>query len=105
MIVARLTVHVRDLTQFLPFVTRILFYTSGVLFDVDTDLQGPPVGGRGCTTSTRVYQVLQIARLGPDGQTRPTTRCTGGTSRSGRVVTFVGGLLFFWVAEERYGRD
>jgi teichoic acid transport system permease protein len=21
------------------------------------------------------------------------------------VVAFVGGLLFFWVAEERYGRD
>ena len=40
---ARLTVHVRDLTQLLPFVSRILFYTSGVLFDVSDIFDRFPV--------------------------------------------------------------
>ncbi|WP_368738617.1 ABC transporter permease, partial [Escherichia coli] len=39
-ICARITVHVRDFTNLLPLVGRVLFYTSGVLFSVDR-LLGP----------------------------------------------------------------
>ena len=35
LICARLTVHIRDFTQILPLITRMLFYTSGVLFGVE----------------------------------------------------------------------
>mgnify|MGYP006208732511 CR=1 FL=1 len=35
LITARLTVHFRDLTQLLPFVSRFFFYTSGTFFSVE----------------------------------------------------------------------
>ncbi|MFT4297152.1 MAG: ABC transporter permease [Micropruina sp.] len=103
MIAARLTVHVRDLTQILPFVNRILFYTSGVLFAVDRIFSSHPWVVQ-VYDFHPLYQVLQIAR--------------GLLMNAGHyslhywayfalwsVLVFVVGLLFFWVAEERYGRD
>jgi teichoic acid transport system permease protein len=100
---ARLTVHVRDLTQLLPFVSRILFYTSGVLFSVDTLFKEYPVVVR-LYDFHPLYQVLQMARAA----------LMGGHNYDPMywvyfsvwsVVAFVTGLLFFWVAEERYGRE
>lgn len=103
MIAARLTVHVRDLTQLLPFISRILFYTSGVLFDVNRIFNDHPWVVR-VYDFQPIYQVLQMARA-----------CLmGGHGYNGMywlyfsiwsVVMFVVGLVFFWVAEERYGRD
>jgi teichoic acid transport system permease protein len=103
LIAARLTVHVRDLTQLLPFISRILFYTSGVLFDVSKILNDHPALVR-LYDFHPLYQVLQMARA----------LLMGGTNYDPMywvyfsiwaVATFVVGLLFFWAAEERYGRD
>lgn len=102
MIAARLTVHVRDLTQILPFINRILFYTSGVLFAVDRIFRAHPWAIE-LYDFHPLYQVLQIAR----------GLLMGGSYELHywlyfaiwSVVMFVAGLLFFWVAEERYGRD
>lgn len=100
---ARLTVHVRDLTQLLPFVSRILFYTSGVLFDVSRIFTDHPSVVR-LYDFHPLYQVLQMARAA----------LMGGHEYDPlywvyfsvwSVALFVTGLLFFWVAEERYGRD
>lgn len=103
MIAARLTVHVRDLTQVLPFVNRLLFYTSGVLFAVDRILEAYPWVVR-LYDFHPIYQVLQIARglLMRDGGYPPTYWLYFGIWS---IVLFVAGLLFFWVAEERYGRE
>jgi len=38
--VARLTTHVRDTSQILPFVFRLLLYGSGVIFNVDSYAEG-----------------------------------------------------------------
>ncbi|MEO6472206.1 MAG: ABC transporter permease, partial [Aeromicrobium sp.] len=35
LITARLTVHFRDLSQLLPFITRLIFYTTGIFFSFD----------------------------------------------------------------------
>lgn len=103
MIAARLTVHVRDLTQLLPFVSRILFYTSGVLFDVNRIFDKSPWVVR-VYDFHPLYQLLTMAR----------DALMGGYSYNKdywiyftvwAVVTFVVGVVFFWVAEERYGRD
>jgi len=32
---ARLTIHLRDIAQLIPFITRIIFYMSGIFFLVD----------------------------------------------------------------------
>jgi teichoic acid transport system permease protein len=103
LIAARLTVHLRDLTQLLPFISRILFYTSGVLFDVNRIFDRAPWAVV-LYDFHPLYQVLQMAR----------DALMGGHDYNHlywlyfsiwTVVTLVFGLLFFWVAEERYGRD
>ena len=103
MIAARLTVHVRDLTQILPFVNRILFYTSGVLFAVDRIFAAHPWVVR-LYDFHPLYQVLQIARglLMNEGHYSLHYWAYFGLWSA---LMFVVGLLFFWVAEERYGRD
>lgn len=103
MIAARLTVHVRDLTQLLPFISRILFYTSGVLFNVDRVLEGYPWAVR-LFDFHPIYQVLQLARSTLMG-THTANPAYWWWFAGWSVVTFAVGLLFFWVAEERYGRD
>jgi len=100
---ARLTVHVADLSQLLPFVSRVLFYTSGVLFSVDRILASYPWAVR-LYDFHPLYQVLQMARhYLIDGAAFPSHYWIFFSLTS--VVVFVSGALFFWVAEERYGRD
>ena len=103
LIAARLTVHVQDLSQLLPYLSRILFYTSGVLFDVSKIFQAHPAVMR-LYDFYPLYQVLQMAR----------SSLMGGSSYDPMywvyfsiwsVGLFTFGLVYFWVAEERYGRD
>ncbi len=103
LIAARLTVHLRDLVQLLPFISRILFYTSGVLFNVDTIFQAHPWVMR-IYDFNPIYQVLQMARAA----------LMGGHDYNPMYwlyfscwsILSVGvGLVFFWAAEERYGRE
>ena len=102
MIAARLTVHVRDLTQLLPFITRLLFYTSGELFNVSRIFDQWPWVIR-LYDFHPVYQVLQLARSVLMGIEVDSNYWLYFSIYA--VVTFVVGLVFFWVAEERYGRD
>lgn len=103
LIAARLTVHVRDLTQLLPFVSRILFYTSGVLFDVNRIFDRYPVVLE-LYNFHPIYQVLQMARAAlMGGHDYPPLYWAYFSAWT--LVTFALGLGFFWVAEERYGRD
>jgi len=102
LIAARLTVHVRDLTQLLPLITRILFYTSGVLFAIDRILKNHPWAVE-LFNFHPIHEMLSIARgvLMPD-MPYPPIYWLYFTIWS--VVVFVAGILFFWSAEERYGR-
>ncbi|WP_197511371.1 ABC transporter permease [Tessaracoccus coleopterorum] len=103
LITARLTVHVSDLTQLLPFISRLLFYMSGVLFAVDKILAGHPVLLR-IFDFYPLYQVLRIARhhlIGAPGYPNSYWVILAVSS----ILVFVGGAVFFWRAEERYGRD
>lgn len=103
LITARLTVHVRDLSQIVPLVSRVVFYTSGIFFDLTRILENQP-------------ELLRLARLNPVHDYIALVR---GFTVSGNeiypymwwvaiaaaVVTFVFGVIFFWRGEERYGRD
>lgn len=101
LICARLTVHVRDLTNLLPLLNRILFYTSGVLFSVDKILNAFPVMVT-LFDFHPIYQTLQIARGCIMGTEYPMEYWAFLSIWSVMVVTF--GVIFFWIAEERYGR-
>ncbi len=103
LVAARLTVHVSDLRQLLPFISRLLFYSSGVLFAVDRILANHPVAMR-VYDFHPIYQVLRIARehlIGANPYPEQYWFLLAGVS----VAMLVFGVLFFWVAEERYGRE
>lgn len=103
LITARLTVHVADLSQLLPFISRLLFYMSGVLFAVDKILANYPVL-LAVFDFYPLYQMLRIARhhlIGAPGYPAQYWAILAVSS----VLIFVVGAVFFWRAEERYGRD
>lgn len=103
MIMARITVHVRDLNKLVPFVSRILFYVSGVFFSVDKIFQVDSIYSQ-LIKLNPIYDFLNLARsylvVGfPQDATLwiPVLLWSFGV--------FIFGLIFFWGAEERYGRD
>ena len=103
LVAARLTVHVTDLTQLLPFISRLLFYTSGVLFAVDRILDKHPAIMRAYDFHP-IYQVLRIARYHTIGG-NPYPEQYWWLLTGFATFMLVFGVLFFWVAEERYGRE
>jgi teichoic acid transport system permease protein len=117
LITARLCVHWRDLNNFLPFITRFFFYTSGIFFSVEERF-GPrppsgaePQGFEGypwlvtLTDYQPVHEFLSLTRsalLDGDGYAFNASYWLFGTLWA--VVLLVFGIWFFWRAEERYGR-
>ncbi|MGO3392428.1 ABC transporter permease [Glutamicibacter arilaitensis] len=101
-ICARITVHVRDFTQILPLVTRMLFYTSGVLFSVDRILNEWPWLVK-VFDFHPLYQTLQLARgmIMNNAEYNPMAWLVVSVWA---IAALVVGLIFFWKAEERYGR-
>lgn len=108
-IAARLTIHIRDITQLIPFITRLIFYVSGIFFAVSTRFSG-----HGFLTSAlkanpvNVYITLaRDALLSRDRHLQgvhadPATWYWG---IGWGLVLFVVGFVFFWRAEGLYGRD
>ncbi|MGL3806084.1 ABC transporter permease [Paeniglutamicibacter sp. R2-26] len=102
LICARITVHVRDFTQFIPLITRMLMYTSGVLFSVDKLLKSMPILET-LFDFHPIYQALQIAR-GSIMNNVEYPAFYWLVLSAWAIVAFVGGVVYFWTAEERYGR-
>src|SRR4051794_14338662 len=99
---ARTTVSVRDFAQLLPFIIRSLFYMSGVFYDVNK-----------FDTHQWLFDIIKInpfhlfiaidrqALLGGDYATTSMWLQAVGWAIGLALVMF----LFFWRAEERYGRE
>ncbi|HPU12802.1 MAG TPA: ABC transporter permease [Aeromicrobium sp.] len=103
--VARMTVHVRDLTNLLPFVTRLFFYTTGIFFALDVRFEGHPKF-LAIMEFQPVYAFLSLSRellLDSDPlydvrlQFWPIIACWS----FGLLIL---GAIYFWAAEEQYGR-
>jgi teichoic acid transport system permease protein len=106
---ARLTIHVRDVAQLIPFITRLLFYVSGIFFAVSekfndhetltTVLKINPVN----VYITLVRDALLSRDHGLEGVHADPSTWQFGIIWG--VVMFAAGFLFFWRAEGLYGRD
>lgn len=101
MIAARATHHVRDVTQILPFIFRLLFYGSGVIFSVEA-----------YTTSNLyrwffyvnpVFDYIAAARWVVLGDPVAAQAVVAGVVWT--LAVPVVGLLWFRGAETEYGRD
>lgn len=103
-ITARLTVHFRDLKKLLPFVTRLLFYTSGLFFSVEERFKDHPTL-LSVADFQPIHEFLTLARgilLGGDAYDVKTEYWLYASAWSFGLLVI--GIVFFWSAEERYGR-
>ena len=103
LIAARLTVQFRDLNKLVPLITRLLFYVSGVFFSLEKVLGQWPVVYH-LFAFNPFYDFIQLTRglvvNGYDPTLTLWLQCIGWA-----VVTPVVGVIFFWRAEEQYGRE
>lgn len=118
-IAARMTIHLRDIAQLIPFVTRMFFYLSGVFVSMPALLHGKATWALQLAEANPVYTFLTLLRvslLGEEsvfavprsdpvqyypfdaGRTWLTAAVWG-------VGLLVAGFLFFWRAEDEYGRE
>jgi len=102
MIAARLTVHTEDVNQLLPFVVRILFYVSGVFWNIDKMIHIHWL--KDILHNNPIHLYMAIARAGLiDGYTVTASDWIVAAVWSVGILAF--GTVFFWLAEEKYGRN
>jgi teichoic acid transport system permease protein len=103
MIAARMSVHFRDIQQVIPFGTRLIFYTSSIFFSVDLIFAERPTL-LAIAHANPVYEFIALCRevliAGP-----PVPPQLWWWAALWTVGVFLFGLVFFWYAEERYGRE
>lgn len=101
LVVARLSVHARDVQQVIPIINRVLFYVSGIFFNVDGALKDFPV----LMTTVHLiptYDFISISRaVLLDSYTAPVLAWIAAPAWA--LVALVFGIIFFWRAEARYG--
>jgi teichoic acid transport system permease protein len=107
-ITARLVVEARDVANLLPFIVRLLLYTSGVFYAIDrfeekfVELGVPWLATVASHQPFALYLDLSRASLTEFREFNPLMWLLG----VGYAILFlVGGFIYFWRAEERYGRD
>ncbi|MEU3412014.1 MULTISPECIES: ABC transporter permease [unclassified Streptomyces] len=106
LIVARMGAKTPDLAQLMPFVLRTWMYASGVMFSINTMLAGRP------EWIVRVLQVNPVAvymdlmrfALIDDYGSVNLPPHVWAIALLWAVLVFAGGFVYFWKAEERYGR-
>lgn len=103
LLVARASAQIRDLAQVLPFVMRAWLYLSGVFFSIPTITANAPAAlgilmsiNPGAVYIDLVRQSLLVEHT-PLPYAWP-------LAVGWAVLLLVGGFLFFWRAEDRYGR-
>lgn len=100
LVAARATSHVRDVEQILPFLFRLLFYASAIIFSADAYIDS---GYRWVFVANPLYCIATAARwalgIGPiDGWILASMMLW-------TVGMLVGGFVWFRAAEATYGRQ
>jgi len=103
-IAARITVHFRDFTQIVPFITRLFFYSTGIFFSLEEYLVDKPEWMLFVARLNPVHDYIALAR-GVLIENSPIVPMHWIVAIVGAVVFFVFGFIYFWKAEEQYGRD
>lgn len=102
MVAARLTVHTEDVNQLLPFVVRILFYVSGVFWNIDKMIHIHWLNI--VLHNNPIHLYMAIARAGMiDGYSVTASDWLIAAVWAVGMLAF--GTVFFWRAEEKYGRN
>ena len=100
-VVARLGARVPDMTEILPFVSRLWMYTSGVMYSLTLVTRGHAPWVSSVMTLNPGYVYLLLARHALLGT--PATAMNWLVGLAWAVGTLVMSYLYFWRGEEEYG--
>jgi teichoic acid transport system permease protein len=106
MIMARAGAKTPDIAQLMPFVLRTWMYTSGVMYSIDNLTQNSPQYVKILLDINPVTVYIDLARFAlidsfTSAQLPPHVWIMAVTWA---VVVGFGGYVYFWKAEEQYGR-
>ncbi|WP_436771651.1 ABC transporter permease [Yinghuangia sp. YIM S09857] len=104
MIVARFGATVTDINQLIPFLMRTWLYVSGVFYSIATFTEDAPSWVRHALESNPASVYIELVRdsLIESHVTIPAHTWLLGVGWA--LVVGIGGFVYFWRAEERYGR-
>jgi teichoic acid transport system permease protein len=103
LIFARITSRVRDMEQLLPFALRTWMYASGVFFVIQEFDRNAPLAAKVVLEGNPAAVYIEIVR-GALMASHPAAPHAWPLAVFWAFVTFVAGFVYFWRAEERYGR-
>ncbi|MGW3914572.1 ABC transporter permease [Streptomyces sp. NPDC005070] len=106
LIVARMGAKTPDLAQLMPFIMRTWMYASGVMFSISTMLAGRPewIARVLQANPAAVYMdLMRFALIDGYGASNLPPHVWA-IAVFWAVATALGGFVYFWKAEERYGR-
>lgn len=103
LVAARLNMQLQDLGKLIPFANRVIFYTSGIFFSIENLLAGNPTL-LAIAQWNPVYAIISLARgaLVVGYEVDPWMWVPSLVWALGLSIV---GTIYFWAAEERYGRD
>ncbi|MER5973566.1 ABC transporter permease [Streptomyces sp. NPDC002055] len=106
LIMARMGAKTPDLAQLMPFVMRTWMYASGVMFSIPLVLEGKPAWIADVLQWNPAAVYMDLIRFAMiDGYGRENLPPHVWALALGwAVLVAVGGFVYFWKAEERYGR-
>nr|WP_203722150.1 ABC transporter permease [Streptomyces coelicoflavus] len=106
LIVARMGAKTPDLAQLMPFIMRTWMYASGVMFSIPIMLEDKPAWLADVLQWNPAAVYMDLIRFalidGYGSDNLPPHVWAVGLGWA--VVLAVGGFVYFWKAEERYGR-
>ncbi|MER5205467.1 ABC transporter permease [Streptomyces sp. NPDC002825] len=106
MIVARMGAKTPDLAQLMPFIMRTWMYASGVMFSIQTMLADKPawISDILMYNPAAVYMDLMRYALIEGYSAHNLPDHVWITALAWALLFGIGGFVYFWKAEERYGR-
>ncbi|MET8034330.1 ABC transporter permease [Streptomyces sp. NPDC005345] len=106
LIVARMGAKTPDLAQLMPFILRTWMYASGVMFSISAMLASSPewIARALQANPAAVYMDLMRFSLIDGYGSSNLPPHVWAIAVFWAVVVSVGGFVYFWKAEERYGR-
>ncbi|MGC5563412.1 ABC transporter permease [Streptomyces sp. FR-108] len=109
MIVARLGARTPDIAQLMPFLLRTWMYVSGVMWSIDRVLSGHPDMPRvvllalQCNPAAVYIDLMRFALIDSFHASQLPTHVWA-LAVGWALLAGVGGFIYFWKAEETYGR-
>ncbi|MFI9246622.1 ABC transporter permease [Streptomyces sp. NPDC053086] len=106
LVVARMGAKTPDLAQLMPFILRTWMYTSGVMFSINHMLEGHSewiVRILQANPAAVYMDLMRFALIDGYGASNLPPHVWA-IALFWAVVVFAGGFVYFWKAEERYGR-